>query len=65
MFKWHRRLLGIEGRIVMQDRIASHIVSITKEVFGMNAQDTFLQVGQMSKFIKELDKEFAIEYKED
>tara|TARA_R100000805_G_C3521403_1_gene43624 strand:- start:53 stop:202 length:150 start_codon:yes stop_codon:yes gene_type:complete len=48
----------------MQDRIASHIVSITKEVFGMNAQDTFLQVGQMSKFIKELDKEFAIEYKE-
>jgi hypothetical protein len=49
----------------VQDQIASHIVAITKEVFGMNVQDTFLQVGQMSKFIKELDKEFAIEYKED
>ena len=55
----------MKGERVMQDRIASHIVSITKEVFGMNAQDTFLQVGQMYKFIKELDKEFAIEYKED
>ena len=47
----------------MQDVIASHIVAITKEVFGMNAKDTFLQVGQMSKFIKELDKEFEINYK--
>jgi len=48
----------------MQNQIASHIVAITKEVFGMNYNDTFLQVGQMSKFIKELDKEFKIEYKE-
>ena len=48
----------------MQDQIASHLVAITKEVFGMNYQDTFLQVGQMSKFIKELDKEFEIKYKD-
>jgi len=47
----------------LKDQIASHIVAITKEVFGMNAKDTFLQVGQMSKFIKELDKEFNIKYK--
>lgn len=49
----------------MEDRIASHIVAITKEVFAITEQDTFYQLGQMSKFIKELDKEFAIEYKED
>mgnify|MGYP006908351321 CR=1 FL=1 len=48
----------------MQEQIASHIVAITKDVFGMNTNDTFLQIGQMSKFIKELDKEFTIEYKE-
>ena len=49
----------------MRERIANHIVALTKEVFAMNTKDTFLQVGQMSKFIKELDKEFDIKYKED
>ena len=48
----------------MQDVIASHIVAITKEVFALTEQDTFYQLGQMSKFIKELDKEFEINYKE-
>ena len=47
----------------MQDQIASHLIAITKDVFGINYQDQFQQLGQMSKFIKELDKEFNIKYK--
>jgi hypothetical protein len=49
----------------MNDAIASHIVAITKKVFALTEQDTFYQLGQMSKFIKELDKEFDIKYKEE
>lgn len=49
----------------MDDAIASHIVAITKKVFALTEQDTFYQLGQMSKFIKELDKEFDIKYKEE
>ena len=37
----------------MDDAIASHIVAITKKVFALTEQDTFYQLGQMSKFIKE------------
>ena len=49
----------------MDDAIASHIVAITKKVVALTEQDTFYQLGQMSKFIKELDKEFDIKYKEE
>lgn len=48
----------------MKDVIASHIIGITKDVFGINGRDNFQQLGQMAKFIKELDKEFEINYKE-
>ena len=47
----------------MQDQIASHLIAITKDVFGINYEDQFQQLGQMSKFIKELDKEFDVKYK--
>ena len=48
----------------MEGRIASHIIGITKDVFGINGRDNFQQLGQMAKFIKELDKEFDIKYKD-
>ena len=50
--------------VKMKDAIASHIIAVTKEVFGINYKDNFNQLGQMSKFIKELDKEFDIKYKD-
>jgi len=53
-----------EGR-VMQDHIASHIVAITSRVFGISYDKHFNQLGQMSELIKELDKEFVIQYKEE
>ena len=49
----------------MQDHIASHIVAITSRVFGISYDKHFNQLGQMSELIKELDKEFHIEYKEE
>jgi len=48
----------------MQDQIASHLIAITKEVFHITYEDQFYQFGKMAKFIKELDKEFDIKYKE-
>ena len=44
----------------MNDGVADHIVAIVYEVFTPD----FRQMGQMSKFIRELDKEFSINYKE-
>ena len=48
----------------MHDSVARHIIAITSEVFAIDGQTdaTFNQLGQMSKFIKELDKEFFIDY---
>ena len=47
----------------MHNSVARHIIAITSEVFGIDGQGkTFNQLGQMSKFIKELDKEFFIDY---
>jgi hypothetical protein len=49
----------------MKDQIASHVIAITRQVFGIDYNNNFNQLGQMAKFIKELDKEFHIEYKEE
>ena len=49
----------------MKDQIASHVIAITREVFGIDYNNNFNQLGRMSKFIKELDKEFNIEYKDE